>query len=334
MDERKEKFIRKCPNCERNIFYVSEKGLLSAIKRNKNCRSCSLQNHIMPEEAKNKIRNANLGKKHSSETREKMSISRKGVLKSEEHKKKISESNKGQKRPWLIGRTCSENTKKKISESNKGKILSIETRKKIGIASKNRKPDSNETTMKKIKSAKNRLPMSEYTRKKLSLSLTGHKVTIETKNKLSKINKGKTLSLQTKLKIKEKTSGKNNGMYGKNHSVESKRKIRLAMIKRIEKKLKNGHQVTPSYNTKGCQYFDKIMTETKTFIQHAENGGEYYIKDIGYWVDGYDKENNIVYEYDEKHHYDVGGHLKNKDIIRQQEIEKYLKCKFIRIKNF
>ena len=41
--------------------------------------------------------------------------------------------------------------------------------------------------------------------------------------------------------------------------------------------------------------------------------------------------NNIVYEYDEVRHFNSDGTLKEKDILRQREIEKYLKCEFIRI---
>jgi len=63
------------------------------------------------------------------------------------------------------------------------------------------------------------------------------------------------------------------------------------------------------------------------------NGGEYYIKELGCWLDGYDKVNNVAYEYDEKYHFDKDGNLKEKDIKRQKEIEKILKCKFIRIKD-
>ncbi|MFW6219773.1 MAG: hypothetical protein ACOC1O_01620 [bacterium] len=66
-------------------------------------------------------------------------------------------------------------------------------------------------------------------------------------------------------------------------------------------------------------------------FQHAENGGEYYIEHLGYFVDGYDIDNNVVIEYDEKYHFDINGNLKDKDKLRQKEIIEYLKCKFIRI---
>jgi hypothetical protein len=121
------------------------------------------------------------------------------------------------------------------------------------------------------------------------------------------------------------TVGKNNPMFGKHHSAVSKRKIR---IKRIEY-LQTHNGIAPAYNKKACEYFNRLMKENKTNIQHAENGGEFYIKGLGYWVDGYDKENNIVYEFDERFH----SRQKKKDKQRQREIQKLLNCKFIRIKD-
>jgi len=121
---------------------------------------------------------------------------------------------------------------------------------------------------------------------------------------------------------------------GKTYNVteETKRKLRLIAINRIQSKINNGYQITPSYNSNGCKYFEKLMLGTNIHIQHAENGGEYFIKELGYWVDGYDKINNVVYEYDEKRHFNLDGTLKNKDIQRQENIINFLKCEFIRIK--
>lgn len=73
-------------------------------------------------------------------------------------------------------------------------------------------------------------------------------------------------------------------------------------------------------------------TGSYKIFQHAENGGEYHIKKLGYWVDGYDKEKNIVIEIDEKHHFNSDGTYKKRDIVRQKEIKDFLNCKFIRIK--
>ena len=104
-------------------------------------------------------------------------------------------------------------------------------------------------------------------------------------------------------------------------------KHRLKMIKRIEENKLNGHQLMPMFNKSACKIFDEISLKENIHIQHAMNGGEYHIKELGYWLDGYDKDNNVVYEFDEEYHkYQI-----EKDKIRQQEIEYVLKCKFIRI---
>ena len=77
------------------------------------------------------------GRKHSEESRIKMSESLKGHTVSEETRKKMSEANKG--------RTFTEDAKKKMSESKKGRpsnrkgvTLSEETRKKLSEAQKRR----------------------------------------------------------------------------------------------------------------------------------------------------------------------------------------------------
>ncbi len=112
---------------------------------------------------------------------------------------------------------------------------------------------------------------------------------------------------------------------------ENKKKKRINMIKNIEKRKLNGHQLVPNYNPDGCRIINKYGLENNYNFQHAENGGEFYIKELGYWVDGYDKEKNIIIEIDEPYHFS-NGNLKEKDIKRQNEIVDLLNCKFIRIK--
>lgn len=51
----------------------------------------------------------------------------------------------------------------------------------------------------------------------------------------------------------------------------------------------------------------------------------------GYFVDGYCKENNTVYEVDEKKHFQKGTPIK-KDLHRQKNIIEKLNCNFVRIK--
>lgn len=110
-------------------------------------------------------------------------------------------------------------------------------------------------------------------------------------------------------------------------SNHSRRKMRLSAIKRIERNCKN--QILPNFNPMACNIIDIFGKENGYNFQHAMNGGEFYIKELGYWVDGYDKDKNVVIEIDEKKHF-KNGNLRKKDLIRQNEIEEFLKCKFIR----
>lgn len=118
---------------------------------------------------------------------------------------------------------------------------------------------------------------------------------------------------------------------GKHHSEESKQKIRESTIKYI-KSCKG--DCKPRYNKKACEYINKLNKQNNWNLQHAENGGEYSI--CGYFVDGYDKDLNIVFEYDEAVHYfnKENNILKNKDIQRQNNIIKELNCEFWRYNEY
>jgi hypothetical protein len=107
--------------------------------------------------------------------------------------------------------------------------------------------------------------------------------------------------------------------------------MRLKAIKRLEQNRFNGNQMYPLFNPLACQKIDEYGQQNGYQFQHAMNGGEHFIPDLGYWVDGYDKKKNIVIEVDEHHHFDIDGNLKEKDVIRQKEITSLLKCKFIRL---
>jgi hypothetical protein len=72
-----------------------------------------------------------------------------------------------------------------------------------------------------------------------------------------------------------------------------------------------------------------LSKENNWNLQHAKNGGEINIGTLGYFIDAYDKDKNIVVEYDEPRHY-TDGILNEKDVIRQNEIKTLLNCKFYR----
>jgi len=86
-----------------------------------------------------------------------------------------------------------------------------------------------------------------------------------------------------------------------------------------------------SYNKNSIHVLDFISNSIHSFIQHAENNGEYRIN--GYSLDGYIKNLNIPIEFDENNHHYRHGKLLEKDLIRQSRISEKLKCKyFLRIR--
>ncbi len=99
-----------------------------------------------------KVGNGMLGRKHSEETKKKLSDFNKGKKLSEETKKKISESMKDIKR--------SEETKKKMSEAKKGRKLSEEHKRKLSESHKGKK-FSKETKQKMSESKKGQIPWNK-----------------------------------------------------------------------------------------------------------------------------------------------------------------------------
>ena len=163
---------------------------------------------------------------------------------------------------------------------------------------------------------------------------------------------GKKHSDETIHKMKKSNGGENNGMYGKKHTKKSKIKMSVARtgkpgpkisdeglkilrqkrIKEIESDKFNGNQMIPSFNKKSCIFFEKLDNIMNWNGIYATKGNEYKIQELGYFVDYYEPEKNIIIEWDEYRHYNPDGTLKEKDIKRQNEIKKLLKCDVIRIK--
>ena len=124
-------------------------------------------------------------------------------------------------------------------------------------------------------------------------------------------------------------SGRNNGMFGKygamlgkHHSDESRKKIARGVRKyRLGK-------VTPAYNPIACRLIEEYGKKHGYHFQHAENGGE--VRVIGYSLDGYDAEKNVVIEvYELRHKYTM-----EHDEQRKKEIINEIGCKFIEIKEW
>lgn len=126
--------------------------------------------------------------------------------------------------------------------------------------------------------------------------------------------------------IRGKTYKEYFGLEESNKISETRRRY---YIERIIKLTGSYH---PNYNKDSIPIIEQYGKENGYNFQHAENGGEFHIRDLGYWVDAYDKEKNVVLEIDEEHHFKEDGTYIERDLIRQTQIINNLGCKFIRIK--
>jgi len=105
----------------------------------------------------------------------------------------------------------------------------------------------------------------------------------------------------------------------------------LGCIKALEERLRlAGTSLNPAFNPIACKSIDEYGKQHGYNFQHALNGGEYRIKELGYWVDGYDAKKNVVIEYYEREHERTAR--KEKDARRQREILDFMGCKFIIIR--
>lgn len=217
---------------------------------------------------------------------------------------------------------------------NIGRIVTEETRNKIGKANSGK-------------------DWTDKSKKIRSVSMTGignHRfgkhLSADTKSKISKANIGRlvgdknpayglfgndhpmggkenkwgTHSDETKCKISEQGRGKKK-------TNATKRKMRMAALRNIEARC---GQVMPNYNSSACIFIDDYGKRNGFHFQHAENGGEFHIKELGYFVDGFDAEKNVVIEY-----YEL-AHLRfiERDEQRKQEIIEHLGCEFIELKEW
>ena len=109
------------------------------------------------------------------------------------------------------------------------------------------------------------------------------------------------------------------------HPIDPETRAKLAQKMKERKNIIN---CQCNYNIEACKYIDNLNKEKGWNLQHALNGGECKIGP--YHVDGYDKELNIAFEYDENKpkHTSIKGQLKDK--CRQAYIIEKTNCDFWR----
>ena len=179
--------------------------------------------------------------------------------------------------------------------------------------------------------------LTEEHKRKISEAHKGKHHTKETKQKLSEINKGKSHTEERKRKISEAHKEKHHTeetkkkmseeRKGRKLTENTKEKMRIAAIKRIKKKNEN---CFPNYSEQACEYFKKFDEMNNTKGRYAVyGGGEYLIKELGYWPDYINFDMKLIIEWDEKYH----NKQVKKDMRRQKKImEHYPDFKFKRIK--
>lgn len=87
---------------------------------------------------------------------------------------------------------------------------------------------------------------------------------------------------------------------------------------------------SPAYDIESIPVLDRFASEYGLHLQHAEHLGEKFIPELGYWLDGFDSEKNIVVEVDEPHHF-YKHQLGQRDVRRHRELVETLQCSIYRI---
>lgn len=294
-------YVRNCPKCDKELKTTNKYYFNKAVLSNSPCLSCSQKGKVFSEEHREKLKqnhadirgdkNPFYKKKHSDETKKKISITRKEQLSSEEVRKSISE----RQREYY----------KTHDNPFKGKKHSEETKNNLSQMTQTRMQDE---SVRELLSEK-----SKEWHKYNENPFKGKQHTDESKKQMS-------------IRHKEHYKKFQHPWLGKKHNTESIQKMREKAIERIKRV---GLPFHPPYNPISIPIIESYGKENGYTFRHAENGGEYKVPNTSFFVDGYDEKNNVVIEFDERRH--RMGRNPHIDKWRQDKIGEILKCKFIRI---
>jgi hypothetical protein len=222
---------------------------------------------------------------------------------------------KGKKLEEIVGITRAIEIKNLSKQANLGKKLSRKTKNKISSTLKGR-----------VSPNKGNI-YSQESLEKMRQGQLGKKLNKKHKQKIAESVKKNWHTFHTKESI-EKAALKTKGIKRGPRTKEIRIKLRKAMLKNISK---NYDIFYPAYNKKACEFFKSFDEQNNTKGHYAVyGGGEHYIKELGYWIDYINFDKKLIIEIDEKHHFEKGV-LKEKDIIRQKEIQEcFPNFKFIR----
>jgi hypothetical protein len=221
--------------------------------------------------------------------------------------------------------------KKKLSISHKGQIPWIKGKK--GIIKAWNKGLTKETDSRllglRVSHRKNKNMIDEYGIEKRNQIIekrnkTMSKKTAEQKDeickKISQTRKTNDKLLNRIHHLKGKTL---ESKYGVEKAQEIKQKMKLKARLRM---FREGRTKAwrPIFNTKACEYF-KQFDESNNIHGHyaTTSGGEFFIKELGYWPDYINHDLGLIIEVDEPKHFEKSGELKQKDVQRQREIQEF-----------
>ncbi len=227
-------------NFERTILYEGadyknqEEEILFLLDAANDPRSYNLINNYFGGDCKGEFARF-YGRKHSEETKQKLSIIVTEQMKDKNNREKISIANTGRKHSEETKQKYRE-TRKKENNSFYGKTHNKEAKEKISIANTGRK--HSEESLKKMSNFQKGRQKSEEHRRKIGESNTGKIMSEEAKEKISIAKTGTKHSEETKKKISEKLKGRIPHNKGKQASEETKKKMSEAN-KGKSKKQKN-----------------------------------------------------------------------------------------------